>query len=277
MVIKLSESNGYGVSEMIYDILDGHYSSSSGDINEQYLQDDVYMWLKNEQRLAKEITNTRRKVTAIVWQAFINLINYYGNEEYGSGYGWKMDQKAVQRWFKKYGADYKEVLAPVVSEVEQLRNERLGKKESVRTRRRSMKESSEFNPQDYYDLLYDQRRPSSDMIQAYRDYLGPDLANSYEAERIGENKLGYCDCYCCKCGQYLERTNCPTGWYHYVAELGDDEGHAWRDFCDDCWEEVSDMSADEILDTFEPAPYGEDLGPNYKTESVKRTKKKFRK
>lgn len=142
MVIKLSESNGYGVSEMIYDILDGHYSSSTGDINEQYLQDDVYMWLKNEQRLAKEITNTRRKVTAIVWQAFIDLINYYGNEEYGSGYGWKMDQKAVQRWFKKHGADYKEVLAPVVAEVEQLRKERLGKNDDGVHESMNMNESN---------------------------------------------------------------------------------------------------------------------------------------
>ena len=139
-----------------------------------------------------------------------------------------------------------------------------------------IKESS-FRPDEYFSYINNQKRPPKELVQAYRDYLGPDLATSYEAERIGQNRLGYCDCYCCKCGQHLGRTNCPSGWYNYVSEFGDDEGQAWRDFCDDCWSEVSGMSADEILDTFEPAPFGEDLGPNYKTESVKRSRKKFRK
>jgi hypothetical protein len=127
MVRKLNEN--YGISDMIYQVLDGHYLSSSGGILESTIQDEV--WEKVKEKFSNEITNKRRTVTAIVWSAFIDVINYYGNEEFGRGYGWKMDQKAVQRWFKRNGVDYKEVLKPVVDSVEELRKERLNKKESV--------------------------------------------------------------------------------------------------------------------------------------------------
>lgn len=167
MVLKLSESNGYGVSEMIYQVLDGHYLSSSGGILESTIQDEV--WEKLKKKYSKEITNKRRTVTAIVWQAFIDVINYYGNEEFGKGYGWKMDQKAVQRWFKRNGVDYKEVLKPVVDSVEELRNERLGKKESV-----SMKESSDvgFDPVAILSIYLEDDEVSCGDLLIYEDESG---------------------------------------------------------------------------------------------------------
>lgn len=136
----------------------------------------------------------------------------------------------------------------------------------VRRLKEDNNKSNLFDLRDYFSYIYKKERPPKELIQAYKDFLGPKRSYEYEQERIGENKLGYNDCYCCKCGEYLDTNNCPSGWYTYVSELGDDEGHAWRDFCDACWDEVSHMSADEILDTFEPAPYGEYLGQNYKTE-----------
>lgn len=83
-----------------------------------------------------------------------------------------------------------------------------------------------------------------------------------EEERKGLNPLGYGNKpVCCKCGEHLDIDNCsakgPYGniFYHYVAEPWDEEGHEWRDFCDDCWETVKNMSADEICATYEPSTY----------------------
>ena len=181
MVRKLNEN--YGISDMIYQILDGHYLSSSGGILESTIQDEV--WEKVKEKYSNEITNKRRTVTAIVWSAFIDVINYYGNEEFGRGYGWKMDQKAVQRWFKRNGVDYKEVLKPVVDSVEELRKERLNKKERLNTylkKNTNMYESSIVTDdgniidlEDPTDEIIDQFR--NDMYNAitnvlfkYRDY-----------------------------------------------------------------------------------------------------------
>lgn len=145
----------------------------------------------------------------------------------------------------------------------------------VRRLKEDNNKSNLFDLRGYFSHLYKQERPPKELVQAYRDFLGPQRSYEYEQERIGENKLGYTDCYCCRCGEYLDKNNCPSGWYTYVSELGDDEGLAWRDFCDTCWDKVSNMSADEILDTFEPAPYGEYLGQNYKTENTNESYKKF--
>ena len=161
MVRKLNEN--YGISDMIYQVLDGHYLSSSGGILESTIQDEV--WEKVKEKYSSEITNKRRTVTAIVWQALIDVINYYGNEEFGRGYGWKMDQKAVQRWFKRNGVDYKEVLKPVVDSVEELRKERLTKKENTSMFKR-VRES--FITTDDGDII-DLEDPTDEIIGQFRN------------------------------------------------------------------------------------------------------------
>lgn len=101
MVLKIQENNkrGFineskGYSNMIYQVLDGHYLSHNGKILEDTIQTEVWERVKSE--FSNDITNKRRSVTSLVWGAFIDLINYYGEQEFGDAYNWKMDQKAVQ-------------------------------------------------------------------------------------------------------------------------------------------------------------------------------------
>lgn len=62
---------------------------------------------------------------------------------------------------------------------------------------------------------------------------------------------------CSRCNKSLD------GPVHVVSEEGDDEGHRWRTFCTECWDELdSDDSVYTLKDLYNmypAAPYvGED-------------------
>ena len=60
--------------------------------------------------------------------------------------------------------------------------------------------------------------------------------------------------YCCsKCKQPLT----PKGFgrrYHVVGEEEDVDGHRWRGFCDECWDDVKNLSNVVIMLAFPAAP-----------------------
>ena len=96
-------------------------------------------------------------------------------------------------------------------------------------------------------------------------HLKEDYGKSMEEERWILNPLGYgIVTYCCNCGDKLTKKNCKTTdkkgmlFYNAVSEEGDDEGYEWRCFCDRCFDNVKDMTADEVCAKYEASEWEDD-------------------
>ena len=120
---KMYTESDKGYSRELYDILDSHYISNTGSFMQDYFEDDVYSWLKNTKKLSDQITNTRRQPYSVAYEAMINLIQYYVDAEATKKF--QVDGRAVQRWFRRYGVDYKKALEEITRAVKETREERL--------------------------------------------------------------------------------------------------------------------------------------------------------
>lgn len=120
MVIK--EVNK-GFTSSVQDVLDELYVDESGNIYEDYLADNVDIWLYNTRKLYDQIWNTRRKSYSVAYEAMLDLFQTNVNDEL---YPKKVyiTSDMVKRWFTKHNADFKEILKPVVEKIEEDRLEK---------------------------------------------------------------------------------------------------------------------------------------------------------
>lgn len=119
MIIK--ESNK-GYTSSVQGVLDEIYVDENGNLYDDYLADSVDIYLFNTRRLYDEIKNTRRKSYSIAYEAMLDLFqtnvndNLYPKKVY-------ITSDMVKRWFAKHGADFKEILKPVVEKIDEERKE----------------------------------------------------------------------------------------------------------------------------------------------------------
>ena len=99
------------------------------------------------------------------------------------------------------------------------------------------------------------------MLEDY-DEISSDTSVGTDIEQI--RLVMYGDYLCsCGCGEMLGRpTNGvdgdPVEYSYGVGEADDEEGYNWRMFTEECWNRVSsEMSDQEIYDSFEPSPLAE--------------------
>ena len=105
--------------EITFAALNSHYLMSNERINTEYLCDAIVMWAMNTEKIYKDITNNRRAITSVVWEAFSDLasdhikMEMYPRECSCTSY-------QLKKWLTTYGDGYN----TLNQAVEKLENER---------------------------------------------------------------------------------------------------------------------------------------------------------
>ena len=122
MVTRLNESN-YGYTSSAQSVWNELYvDPDTNKIYEDYLADNVDIWLFNTESLYNELKNKRRKSYSIVYEALLSLFQSNVNDNlYPKKV--RITSEMVQSWFRKHNADFKAILKPVVDKVEEERQE----------------------------------------------------------------------------------------------------------------------------------------------------------
>lgn len=151
MVTRLNESD-YGYTSSVQSVLDELYVEN-GQIIENYLADNVDLWLFNTQKLYNELKNNRRKSYSIVYEAMLDLFQSNVNDNlYPKKV--RVTSEMVQRWFKKHNADFKAILKPVVDKVEEERQElnSADYSESMSIKENAANGTNKYRLVDYFDV-----------------------------------------------------------------------------------------------------------------------------
>lgn len=106
-----------------FDTLDSYFLNTGNfQLNKDYFLDSIYteidITFRNDKELRKQIVNTR-KVTTLIWNAFIHMANDYLENE---GYTYKCTSEQLKKYLKQYGYGY-EIFEPLYKEVESLQKE----------------------------------------------------------------------------------------------------------------------------------------------------------
>jgi hypothetical protein len=105
--------------EITYSALNSHYLMSNERINTEYLCDAIVMWAINTERIYKDIANSRRSITSVVWEAFFDLAeDHVKMEQYPRGYSCTSYQ--LKKWLTTYGDGY-DALEKAVQELQKER------------------------------------------------------------------------------------------------------------------------------------------------------------
>ena len=104
--------------------LNSHYLDTSDmTINAEYLNDAIIIWGSNTQKFYREYTQTRRKITAIVWAMFEDLTNdHIKTDEYPYNQDCYSTSYQLKQWLNTYGNGYK-TLKPAIDYFEAERKE----------------------------------------------------------------------------------------------------------------------------------------------------------
>lgn len=188
MVTRLNESN-YGYTSSVQSVLDELYVEN-GQIIENYLADNVDMWLFNTQKLYNQLKNNRRKSYSIVYEAMLDLFQSNVNDNlYPKKV--RITSEMVQSWFRKHNADFKAILKPVVDKVEEERQEMFSE---------NLKEDYITSKQ--ADVVYSELKNifddfSDNMIETveadYENYKGMNDENYSFDEWLNDTKQNYPD------------------------------------------------------------------------------------
>lgn len=99
-----------------YDTLNDHYlTEETRKIDENYLNDAIQLWGENTKVFVDAVCNTHRKIEAIVWQMFLDLVNDHVKD-------YVCTSKQLKAWLDKYGRGY-ETIKPSVDYFTNIRNE----------------------------------------------------------------------------------------------------------------------------------------------------------
>lgn len=122
-----------------FNSLDSYFlNTTNNTLNIGYVNDQIYtqfdiVW-RNEReyngksRLYNALINKRRKVSSLVWEAFIDFTNTAIRQEYGDKY--EASSQQLKNYLKKYGKSF-DALQPVIDEVEHMRRDFLAEQESA--------------------------------------------------------------------------------------------------------------------------------------------------
>lgn len=120
MVLKEKDLGYTSSAQSVWNEL--YVDPDTNKIYEDYLADNVDIWLFNTESLYNELKNKRRKSYSIVYEAMLDLFQSNVNDNlYPKKV--RVTSEMVQRWFKKHNADFKAILKPVVDKVEEERQE----------------------------------------------------------------------------------------------------------------------------------------------------------
>lgn len=193
---SMTEANK-GYSSAVYQALDEDFMDGwSKKVDPVYVSDQVELWLMNDKPCYDNIFNTRMKAHSVAYAAMLSLF-----QDVVDRYDVKVrvTSEMAKQWLKRNGMDYKEVLKPVVARVEEEREERKAEtKESVRRRRRTMKESAWVAPNGKkygmqkksrfpYAYIFT-RRELKDMV---RDGVAIEITNPDEAINLYGDMIGF--------------------------------------------------------------------------------------
>lgn len=106
-----------------FNALNGNYlNTQTMKINEDYLNSNLQVLIDNKQQLWKQVKHSKRKATAIVWEALtIEANEQIKFNEYPASYYATSDQ--LKTWLKEYGRGY-ETIAETVAYVDDRRNDK---------------------------------------------------------------------------------------------------------------------------------------------------------
>lgn len=120
---NLQEVNkGYTAS--VQSVLDDLYVDN-GKIIEDYLVNNIDLFLFNTYELYNEIKNKRRKSYSIAYEAMLDLFQI-NVDDYLDGNKVRVTSDMVKRWLNKYGVDFKQLLVPIVEKIDEKRADIFG-------------------------------------------------------------------------------------------------------------------------------------------------------
>lgn len=150
----LSEADK-GYSSAVYRALDEDFKDGwSGKVDPVYVSDQIELWLMNDKPCYDNIFNNRMKAHSVAYSAMLSLF-----QDVVDRYDVKVrvTSEMAKQWLKRNGMDYKEVLKPVISRVEEEREERKSEASEsiIRKSNKSIKEDfdDDYMPDiDIYDI-----------------------------------------------------------------------------------------------------------------------------
>jgi hypothetical protein len=183
-----------GYTTSVQSVLDDLYVEN-GKIIEDYLVDSIDIWLFNTQKLYNEIKNKRRKSYSIAYEAMLDLFQTNANDNL---YPKKVivTSEMVKRWFSKCGADFKEILKPIVEKIDEYREE-------------SLKETW-LDDEDYLD--------AGDVVYEAKAYYNSRYSGLAYSEKFANAQLSDLDDWIwdmCQRGLYVTVYDCEDGEYSY--------------------------------------------------------------
>ena len=167
MIIKEVDK---GYTSSVQSVLDDLYVEN-GKIIEDYLVDSIDIWLFNTRKLYDEIKNKSRKSYSIAYEAMLDLFQTNANDNlYPKKI--RVTSEMVKRWFSKYGADFKEILKPVVAKIDEDREELINESSTSKFKTVSVLQGNYGYGWDdlcYYEDNAEGWKEQKDDIKTYRE------------------------------------------------------------------------------------------------------------
>ena len=113
-----------GYTSSVQSVLDDLYVDN-GKIIEDYLVDNIDLFLFNTHELYNEIKNKRRKSYSIAYEAMLELFQI-NVDDYLDGNKVRVTSDMIKRWFSKYGVDFKQLLVPIIEKIDKKRADIFG-------------------------------------------------------------------------------------------------------------------------------------------------------
>lgn len=112
-----------GTDRAVEAILAFHKDGNENELDLEWLQEEVELFLNNDQNLTKGMYNTRRPAHSVAYDALLTAINVRAEGDISS--------RQLQAGFKKLGLDFKEILKPCVEYIKEQREENLEESKST--------------------------------------------------------------------------------------------------------------------------------------------------
>ncbi len=113
--------------ELTYNAVNGYYlNTQTMRINKGYLNDAIQLWGANTRKFVEDVRHTNRKITSIVWQMFLDLVDDHIKDfelPYPQYHVCTSEQ--LKSWLNEYGEGY-ETLKPTVDYFENMRKDEKG-------------------------------------------------------------------------------------------------------------------------------------------------------
>jgi hypothetical protein len=113
-----------GYTASVQSALDDLYVED-GKIIENYLVDNIDLFLFNTREFYDQIKNKRRKSYSIAYEAMLGLFQTNVND-YLDGKKVRVTSDMIKRWLNKYGVDFKQLLVPIIKKIDEERAEIFG-------------------------------------------------------------------------------------------------------------------------------------------------------